>query len=530
MEVNPHNTCAHILNTLRSSGLTYTLNETPYSVYLTVRKKFTKEYTPTQATIKKHQAPELNNNVVDMSKYEDILTKLHEEISNHILTKQELCQREEELSQSVDANNANIEDSRMTHFRQIETISKLTDDLAQEVDDHAQSEAALRKLEEKVEILNAELEKANNSSKAIAEEKESLQERLKDAQEEIDKSNKVIVNLEKKLLHHKVNQTGTPRHAHLSNKSSSSSSGLKGVSVLQSDTDSKTLTSTVDLNCNLPHEKSLHKTLGSDFSSTHLSSRGHTTETLLNKSLTPPHASPRRDNEKYCQNCKNKLPEDLNISLPPPIYFHNFLAECPSPWLHHGYCKKCLVAARFINSTIITEHIAQCPAILDQCPDVEHKLLIAEYIEKENDTKNPEGDSENKSYNLSPYSPSALYSNTSPPCSSTSSPDTHYRTNPEKYCQKCKNEVIEVEKMQLPCPIQFFDLLTECPSPWLHYGYCTPCLEDSRLTGTDILNHIIHCETLFKRCQDNKLASHIELYQRTEAKIAGKILSADSPP
>ena len=28
----------------------------------------------------------------------------------------------------------------------------------------------------------------------------------------------------------------------------------------------------------------------------------------------------------------------------------------------------------------------------------------------------------------------------------------------------------------------------------------------------------------------HKLASHIELYQRTEAKIAGKILSADSPP
>ena len=243
MEVNPHNTCAHILNTLRSSGLTYTLNETPYSVYLTVRKKFTKEYTPTQATIKKQQAPELNNNVVDMSKYEDIF-------SNHILTKQELSQREEELSQSVDANNANIEDSRITHFRQIETIGKLTDELAQEVDDHAQSEAALRKLEEKVENLNVELEKANNSSRAFAEEKESLHERLKNAQEEIDKSNKVIVNLEKRLLHHKVNQTGTPRHAHLSNNSSSSSLALKGVSVLKSDTDSKILTSKVDLNCN----------------------------------------------------------------------------------------------------------------------------------------------------------------------------------------------------------------------------------------------------------------------------------------
>ena len=182
MQLNPHNTCAQILNTLRSSGLTYTLNETPYSVYLTVRKKFTKEYTPPRT----QQAPELNNNVVDMSKYEDILTKLHDEISNHILTKQELSQREEELSQSVDANNANIEDSRRTHFRQVETISILKDELAQEVDDHVQSEAELRKLEEKVEHLNVELEKANESTKAIAEEKISLYERLKDAQQEID--------------------------------------------------------------------------------------------------------------------------------------------------------------------------------------------------------------------------------------------------------------------------------------------------------------------------------------------------------
>ena len=46
MLTNPHDTCAQIINTLRISGLTYTLNETPYSVYLTLRKKFIKEYTP----------------------------------------------------------------------------------------------------------------------------------------------------------------------------------------------------------------------------------------------------------------------------------------------------------------------------------------------------------------------------------------------------------------------------------------------------------------------------------------------------
>ena len=95
-----------------------------------------------------------------MSKYEDVLAKLHDEISNHILTKRELSEREEELSQAVDANNWNIEDSRIQHFSQVETISQLTAKLAQEEDEHAQSEAALRKLEERLESQQIQLEKA----------------------------------------------------------------------------------------------------------------------------------------------------------------------------------------------------------------------------------------------------------------------------------------------------------------------------------------------------------------------------------
>ena len=154
MLTNPHTTCANILDTLRSSGLTYTLNETPYSVYLTVRKKFIKEYTPTQSTQNLQATTEQNNNVVHMSKYEDVLAKLHDEISNHISTKHELSEREEDLSKAVEANNWNIEDSRIQHFRQVETISKLTAELAQEVDEHAQSEAAIRKLEGEVRKLS----------------------------------------------------------------------------------------------------------------------------------------------------------------------------------------------------------------------------------------------------------------------------------------------------------------------------------------------------------------------------------------
>ena len=203
MIINPHNTCAKILDTLRSSGLTYTLNETPYSVYLTVRKKFTKEYTPSLST---QATNEQNNNVVDISKYEDVLGKLHDEISNHILTKRELSEREEELSQAVDANNWNIEDSRNQHFSQVETISQLTAKLAQEEDEHAQSEAALRKLEERLESQQIQLEKAFRDIKDYDEEKDSLRERLEDAEQETDNSRNVIKTLNEKLLHYEMKQ------------------------------------------------------------------------------------------------------------------------------------------------------------------------------------------------------------------------------------------------------------------------------------------------------------------------------------
>ena len=83
MLISAHVTCAQVLDTLKTSGLTYTLNETPYSVYLTVRKKYTKEYTPSQHT---------NNLATDNCK--DTLTQLlQEEIAHHNRTRKELAQK-----------------------------------------------------------------------------------------------------------------------------------------------------------------------------------------------------------------------------------------------------------------------------------------------------------------------------------------------------------------------------------------------------------------------------------------------------
>ena len=109
---------------------------------------------------------------------------------------------------------------------------------------------------------------------------------------------------------------------------------------------------------------------------------------IPNTSLSPsqpssPGPDDSRNSETFCQNCKNELSDDLNVTIPPPVYFYDFLAECPSPWLHYGYCTPCLVVARFTNNTSIIQHIARCPALLDQCWDGEHEDLISEYKEKE---------------------------------------------------------------------------------------------------------------------------------------------------
>ena len=80
---------------------------------------------------------------------------LQEEIANHNLTRQELVQKDEELGRAVDLNNQNVEESREQYFRQMDTITKLTDQLAKEEEEHAQAEHALRSLEEKVEKLES---------------------------------------------------------------------------------------------------------------------------------------------------------------------------------------------------------------------------------------------------------------------------------------------------------------------------------------------------------------------------------------
>ena len=160
MVTNPHDTCAQILNTLRISGLTYTLNETPYSVYLTLRKKVLKEYTPqplaTGHDTQKHLIYQKTDKTSD---YQNTISKLQEaltnEITNHNATKNELSHTETEAEKLVDY----INDLNNIKKHQTSVFYDLQAEHAEEADDHAKSERALQQLELSLKTFSSSLKK-----------------------------------------------------------------------------------------------------------------------------------------------------------------------------------------------------------------------------------------------------------------------------------------------------------------------------------------------------------------------------------
>ena len=367
---NPHDTCAQIINTLRISGITYTLNETPYSVYLTLRKKFIKEYIPQP----QHNTQEQGDKIKE---HEDQIAQLQEalknEIDQHNATKHQLSETEAEADKLDYINNMNIEESNKLHNHHIATIHELQSELGGQSDDHAKSEHALKQLEAEVEKLVLELKKKVNDEKGVIEKNECLNGKLEDAEQAIENLNSLTRSLNEKLLHYEQkqadlaqldtavlnakvreledtvngklriishleaeaklsqNETDHLRQAHCHSvvtahhgtqaHTPSQSGTLSGISQLGTDT----LSTHIDKNCN-PHPKSssltTHALIGSLSQPSTLSIQGSNTKiSPTNSNHCPPSPQNHRNCEKFCQNCQNELPEDLDVTLPSPAYF-----------------------------------------------------------------------------------------------------------------------------------------------------------------------------------------------------------------
>ena len=77
--ISPQDSCDRILHAIKYSNLTFSLQETPYSVYLTIRKKFLKE-----APLKVSNQDKLEHEILRLKDVNNLLQNdLAEEIDNH---------------------------------------------------------------------------------------------------------------------------------------------------------------------------------------------------------------------------------------------------------------------------------------------------------------------------------------------------------------------------------------------------------------------------------------------------------------
>ena len=159
MRPRPHLLCAQVLDTLRESGLTFNLSETPYSAYITIRKKFIKEYSPSPQPLTSAVSPHQVDSHQLLQENNRLKEVLELEKTQHSHTKLQLSLREGELIQAIHGNDQNIEESRKQLKALQKSVANLSGDLAQEIDDHAKSEEAVRSLENRIEELHNELEK-----------------------------------------------------------------------------------------------------------------------------------------------------------------------------------------------------------------------------------------------------------------------------------------------------------------------------------------------------------------------------------
>ena len=75
--------------------------------------------------------------------------------------------KEAELSKLSKQYEKLVNEANSEHIKQTSSIDNLTQELATEIDEHAQLEQALRRLEEKVETLQLDLDKQAKENKTL---------------------------------------------------------------------------------------------------------------------------------------------------------------------------------------------------------------------------------------------------------------------------------------------------------------------------------------------------------------------------
>ena len=170
---DPHESCAHIMSAVRSTGLTWGTQETPYSLFLTIRKRFLKDAktrlttrNPThtlgvdRGNLQCEQFDASNTEMqLKIQTLEDGIERLRNDLEGEVSSN-------EKLNIALNVSKSMVDNLNTKYAEAVEQVNKSAKTFA----DHDKSKKALKKANEEVSRLT---KKTNESLKAITKLRET---------------------------------------------------------------------------------------------------------------------------------------------------------------------------------------------------------------------------------------------------------------------------------------------------------------------------------------------------------------------
>ena len=519
MHTIPNVTCSKVLDTVRLSGLTYSLTETPYSAYLSIRKKFIKGFSPTTPTITSLSTSSGTFSPSPSTTSSAGLSKISSDTSASDQVKADLNHTKAELSKLKKSYEKLASETRIEHSKLTSAVNKLTEELATEIDDHARSEHALRSLEEKNETVMNELDKQANENKALRKNISDYEDTVAHYQTFSQSLNHSLAQTQEKLTEAHNTEAGILRSKIL--ELEGTVSGKNRIISLLKDQAVISSTEISDLKSR-PNALQLSQTL-------------HSTPTQTSTSCNP-----SLSNTNASQSDAHSSQPDTHT--PQPNFFGLSTLHQLCDLNKHTVSPPSHVPQPSTSTGIVDDpKVTTDPVNDEHNSDTSHGTLntlgnqIIPGDTLTDDLVHKEINDTDINDNLAPNT--TEYFHPLPQSSDDEAwdaldPDSHSNTShttsidPLTHCKNCLNKPENDDiDMDLPPPIYELNFIRECPSPWLHHGYCTACLDDARRESSDrgersvIIEHIAICPGLLNQCFTGEHEAHIKMITEREKEI-----------
>ena len=166
-------TCENVLSVLKNSGLNFIIQETPFSAYLTIRKKFCKDFKNNNTVVEDIQNEQIKKQV---TKLENENGYLKNELEKTLIKVDTVVNENQVLQQRL----KNAEKDMLKHF----TDSKLSEArLAQEISGLKQTN---KKSKEHISELSAEISKEEKKVKALEKTITKLEAKIRSVTEQLE--------------------------------------------------------------------------------------------------------------------------------------------------------------------------------------------------------------------------------------------------------------------------------------------------------------------------------------------------------